>query len=161
MSWGKQKSYRNININGEIWRWKVGSTHVSIRGPNKESYAPYLSEVGSGCEEDYNFAIYPAEIRAYIIKVAGNLDPIPELKDSFYKREFHCESGDSLNIVINGQNQMFNVGDGKNDDERCWIALNYIKYKYGGRFYETAIEIVSRNLKYKKQLTLALLKASK
>jgi len=167
MSYGKSRSYRNINIDGEIWRWKVGGSHVSIRGPNDgQTYAPWKDEL-TGVEDveraewKGNFHVTPAHIRGYIIKVAGKLDPVSKLKDTFYERASGVYTGGSLGIAIDNQLQIFNVGDGKTEDEKCWIALNYVKYKQGCRFYETAVDIVSRNPKYKKLLTLALLKASK
>jgi hypothetical protein len=68
--------------------------------------------------------------------------------------------GGTLTFTDSNKNTAFmNVGHGKDDDETCWTALNYIKYKgHRYHFYETAIDIVSKFPKYKKLLSIALLK---
>lgn len=160
---------RNINIDGKIWRWKVGRGAVSIRDPeNKHSYVDFTTLTGIEDVERTswkgNLHIQPKHVRNYIDvhlrdRSETKINIIKKLKDVFYERIPAIYVGGTLTFSTNNKNIVFvNVGHGKNDDEKCWIALNYIKYKHRYHFYETAIDIVSRFPKYKKLLAIALLK---
>jgi len=160
------KSYRKININGEMWRWKVGHSHISIRGPNRESFSPWIDEL-TEIEDTERAAwkgylqITPRVIRAYIFKATGMVDLVPTLKNVFYEKEAAAYAGGTLCIDIDGQTQMINLSDGWDEETKCWIALCYLRYKTPSHcFYNVALETVGSVTKYKKELTLALLKAS-
>jgi len=173
MSRRKSKSYRNINVDGEIWRWKVGSGSVSIRDPeNKHHFVNFTTLTGIEDTERASWKGYlhiqPKHVRNYIDvhlreRFKTKIDIMKSLKNIFYKKKSAHYLGGTLVFNVNVDNSerfvSVNVGDGKDDDEKCWIALNYIKNKgYRYHFYKTAIDIVSKFPKYKKLLSIALLK---
>lgn len=162
-----KSSYRKINIDGEMWRWKVGHSHISVRGPNKESFAPWIDELTE--IEDVERAewkgylhITPRAIRAYIFKVTGRVDFLPVLQGIFNEEEYYGEYvGGTLSVKVDDQVHLLNMGDFGDSDTGCWLALCYLKYKSPShRFYDTALKIVENNPEYKKELAIALLKAS-
>lgn len=162
--------YRKINVNGEEWRWKVGWSNVSIRGPNNQSFAPFkdeLSEIQDVERAEWKgyFHITPAHIRAFILKVSetSDLDLAPILKDVFYEKKGAEYAGGTLAVKIDDELQLLNVGDGKTDEEKFWIALNYLKYKNDRCMFYTLADSIVRSspiYKSKKLLAIALLKAS-
>ena len=161
-------SYRKINVNGEEWQWKVGWSHVSIKGPNNQSYAPYkdeLTEIDDVERAEWKgyFHITPKHIRAFILKVSGDLDVAPILENIFWEKQYAEYAGGTLTVKIDDELQFLNVGDGKTEEERVWIALNYLKYRHEGCAHYALAESIVRNsdmFKSKKLLAIALLKSS-
>lgn len=85
--------YRNITVNDRVFRWRVGTSHVSIRADDGKGQNPTLLEV-VGPEWTWNdierarhkgtsFAIMPSVIANYIRRTFFNEDlPLPRWSDS-------------------------------------------------------------------------------
>lgn len=67
--------YRNLEINGRMWKWKVGSRFLDIRNPDGKGFRPTRGEV-SGFNpdpEDWEAVeiIGPGMVRQWIEKNAA------------------------------------------------------------------------------------------
>ncbi len=66
-------SYRNLEINGRNWRYKVGASFLDIRNPEGKGYRPRKEEVGeyvARSEDDPSLGdaltVQPGHIRKWI-----------------------------------------------------------------------------------------------
>ena len=162
-----KSSYRKININGEEWRWKVGSSHISIRGPKDgQTYAPFIDEVVH--VDDVERAqwkgylhIEPRDIRAYILKKIRKIDIAHALKEIFYERATAQYVGGTLCVPVGDEMMMLNLNDAMNKEELVWLSLIYVKHKSESNiYYKHAMSTLENDKEHKKELAIALLKAS-
>ena len=178
--------WRKIDINGKIWDWRVAGNDVFIKGPKGERGKTDFYELYNATPNEIERAKWkgnfrgtgPGIIRKYIednlIDKSESLPPlsetIPILKAVFNSEKYGEYAGGTLTVKINevelncatgttaDRLLFFNVGKGRNEDENSWIALNYIRYKKKGSFFPEAYKIVEGNPRFKKHLTIALLK---
>jgi hypothetical protein len=167
--WGKMKGYRNINVDGEIWQWKVGYDRVAIRNPEGKSFAPWKHELLPSQSDDWDRSIItPRLVRTYIDSHCRprkelNIDTIKLLQDVYNGKRYGEYAGGTLTIKPNKDDStflMFNVGKGKNEREECWICLNYLKYRNpNGSHWNQAVETLRNYPEFYKLLTKNVLRA--
>lgn len=167
----KPKGWRTITIEDEEWIWKVGRGNISIRDPDRKHYYVDFSTL-TGIEDTERAAwkgylhIKPSHVRNYIDvhlrpREATGINLTPYLKDIFHEKKPAQYVGGTLSFPIGENVVMANIGEGYTEEEKCWIALNYIKYKGPDRrFYQLALDIVMGKPEYKKYLAKALIKSS-
>jgi hypothetical protein len=73
-------SYRNIDIDGANWRFKIGEKFCDIRGPNGESYKPQVHDIKGVTAETLDRGrrkgttygmVGPGNIREFILRQPG------------------------------------------------------------------------------------------
>jgi hypothetical protein len=170
------KGYRKIVVEEETWFWKFGSSFVAIKDPYGKSYVVPQEDLfpGRDLERDKwkkNLHATPGDIKNYImnLKSENRVDRVKLLKEVFRNKRYAEYAGGTLSVAIkeddwkerapkeNSTLLLFNVGGGKTKEENCWIALNYIKYKKKGYFFDRAIALLKDNKNYEKLFTIALL----
>lgn len=171
------KGYRKIVVDNKDWHWKSGGSFVVIKDPDGKGYTVPINDLFPA--EDVERAawkrylhITPKTIKNYImnVKTTDRIDSVALLKQVFRGNRYAEYAGGTLTIAVKEEDWkqgfpgeksallMFNVGEGKSAEEDCWIALNYIKYKKNGCYFDQALEIVRNNPAYKKLCTIAFLK---
>lgn len=64
-------SYRNLDINGRNWRFKIGASFLDIRNPEGKGYRPTHEQVtGVSPYDDVKLPIGPKLVREWIEKNA-------------------------------------------------------------------------------------------
>lgn len=64
-------SYRNLDINGRTWRFKIGASFLDIRNPDGKGYKPRHEQVtGVSPLDATNIPIGPKLVREWIEKNA-------------------------------------------------------------------------------------------
>jgi hypothetical protein len=96
---GKRRQVRRIHLNGDVWRYVVGSSFVCIRDPQNRSTHIHKDKLGDYCDNTLDYAVTPGSVKAYIAKVIhpGNLIPVPlnyeqtkEILLNFYGYDRHA-----------------------------------------------------------------------
>jgi hypothetical protein len=161
-------------VGGEVYNWKCGDQTVSIRnvktGKGVNIAITELKPISQEDLEEMHWhnnpsgGVTPNDIRAYI---DGNLrreelgiDTIKILQEIFNEKRAGSYAGGTLTVTDHDNFLMFNVGKGSSDEENCWIALNYIKYKNPDCFFwDEAIKILQMTPDFKKIATKAMLRS--
>jgi hypothetical protein len=165
----KPKGWRTITIEDEKWLWRVGRGNVSILDPYRSHFYVDFTTL-TGIEDTERAAwkgylqIKPSHIRNYIDvhlrdRKETNIDIVAELKKIFAGERYAEYIGGTLTFKTEDNMIMLNVGQGETEEEKVWIALNYIKHRKG-RFRNAAIDIVRGREDYRKELAKALIKVS-
>ena len=167
-------SWRKIIVDGQEWKWKCGGEFISIRGPDGHGVNVSITELKHVSPEvvedmhwdggDSSARVTPFDIMAYI---NGNLRPqevgidrVAILKGIFHGEVHGDYAGGTLTVALPGKGVLcFNVGKGQSDEEDCWIALNYLKYKPKGYYYRQAYRVATEYPKFKKLITKAILRS--
>jgi len=61
-----KQRFRTIKVNGQDWKWLVGSATVVIRDPDNKKYTPAKHEVGKDVDDKEQYQVTPYDIRNYI-----------------------------------------------------------------------------------------------
>lgn len=67
-------SYRNIEVKGQEWKYKVGKSFCDIRDPDGKGYKPHITTVAGvteGCFEENHIPVKPSDIKRYILEKIG------------------------------------------------------------------------------------------
>jgi hypothetical protein len=178
--------FRKIDINGEIWEWRPTNWVIYIRSLHRklqsttdygELFKMSPDDVERAKRKKYFEGATPGIIRKYIednLIAKNNLlsvsITVPLLKKIFNSEVYAEYVGGTLTVGLKDTDWiqkpqgtksdflMFSVGKGRTQDEDCWIALNYLRWRKRGCHFEEAYRIVSKNARLKKHLTIALLK---